>query len=141
MKKEGKDTSKMERPTTPNPGPSATHKVPGNCYSSVISPIAGFSVKGAIFHQGYNNQMGSTCRPKLYRVLMKLMVEGWREDFNDAELPVGVIGFCAGGDIAAWSGESAEAFGRHWVRDGHDAFDRLARLRQPEREGKRLRGL
>ncbi len=39
--------------------------------------------------------------------------------------------FSAGGDIEAWSGESAEAFGRHWVRDGHNAFDALARLRQP----------
>lgn len=39
--------------------------------------------------------------------------------------------FCAGGDIAAWSGESPEAFGRHWVRDGHAAFDMLARLAQP----------
>lgn len=39
--------------------------------------------------------------------------------------------FCAGGDIAAWSGETPTDFGRHWVRDGHDAFDRLARLRQP----------
>jgi enoyl-CoA hydratase/carnithine racemase len=39
--------------------------------------------------------------------------------------------FCAGGDIAAWSEESPEAFGRHWVRDGHAAFDALARLRQP----------
>jgi sialate O-acetylesterase len=29
---------------------------------------------------------------------MKLMVEGWREDFKDPALPVGVIGFCAGGD-------------------------------------------
>jgi enoyl-CoA hydratase/carnithine racemase len=39
--------------------------------------------------------------------------------------------FCAGGDIDAWSSEGAEAFGRHWVRDGHAAFDALARLRQP----------
>lgn len=39
--------------------------------------------------------------------------------------------FSAGGDIAAWSQESPEAFGRHWVRDGHTAFDALARLRQP----------
>ncbi len=39
--------------------------------------------------------------------------------------------FCAGGDIAAWSEEAPTDFGRHWVRDGHDAFDRLARLRQP----------
>ncbi len=39
--------------------------------------------------------------------------------------------FCAGGDIEAWSGETPEAFGRHWVRDGHTAFDALARLPQP----------
>ena len=39
--------------------------------------------------------------------------------------------FCAGGDIEAWASESPEKFGRHWVRDGHAAFDALARLRQP----------
>ncbi|MFN0115275.1 MAG: enoyl-CoA hydratase/isomerase family protein [Paracoccaceae bacterium] len=39
--------------------------------------------------------------------------------------------FCAGGDIAAWSGWSPEDFGNHWVRDGHAAFDALARLSIP----------
>jgi len=39
--------------------------------------------------------------------------------------------FCAGGDIEAWSNSAPDAFGRHWVRDGHAAFDALARLRQP----------
>jgi enoyl-CoA hydratase len=39
--------------------------------------------------------------------------------------------FCAGGDIAAWGGWTPEAFGRHWVRDGHAAFDALARLSIP----------
>lgn len=39
--------------------------------------------------------------------------------------------FCAGGDIAAWGDETPSAFGRHWVRDGHAAFDALARLIQP----------
>jgi enoyl-CoA hydratase/carnithine racemase len=39
--------------------------------------------------------------------------------------------FCAGGDIAAWSPQSADEFARHWVRDGHTAFDALARLSQP----------
>lgn len=39
--------------------------------------------------------------------------------------------FCAGGDIAAWSALDAKSFGRHWVRDGHAAFDALARLRVP----------
>ena len=39
--------------------------------------------------------------------------------------------FCAGGDIEAWASEAPEAFGRRWLRDGHMAFDMLARLRQP----------
>lgn len=39
--------------------------------------------------------------------------------------------FCAGGDIDAWSSHSAEAFARHWLREGHVAFDALARLAQP----------
>lgn len=39
--------------------------------------------------------------------------------------------FCAGGDIAAWSGLSPERFARHWLRDGHAALDALARLAQP----------
>ncbi|MES2436258.1 MAG: enoyl-CoA hydratase/isomerase family protein [Pseudomonadota bacterium] len=39
--------------------------------------------------------------------------------------------FCAGGDIAAWSSLSPDGFGHRWLRDGHQAFDALARLRQP----------
>ena len=54
---------------------------------------------------------------------------------SDARLVIltgeGGKSFCAGGDIAAWSGWSPEEFGRYWVRDGHAAFDALARLRQP----------
>lgn len=43
----------------------------------------------------------------------------------------GAKAFSAGGDIEAWSGETPDDFGRFWVRDGHAAFDALARLRQP----------
>ncbi|WEZ86162.1 enoyl-CoA hydratase/isomerase family protein (plasmid) [Rhizobium sp. 32-5/1] len=39
--------------------------------------------------------------------------------------------FCAGGDIEAWGAKSALDFGRFWLREGHSAFDLLARLRQP----------
>ncbi len=39
--------------------------------------------------------------------------------------------FCAGGDIEAWSAIGAQAFSDHWVRDGHAAFDALARLTMP----------
>jgi enoyl-CoA hydratase/carnithine racemase len=40
-------------------------------------------------------------------------------------------GFCAGGDIHDWSEFEPAEFGRRWLRDGHRAFDALARLRQP----------
>ncbi|MBF9049710.1 enoyl-CoA hydratase/isomerase family protein [Roseobacter sp. HKCCD9010] len=39
--------------------------------------------------------------------------------------------FCAGADILAWGGLSPADFARHWVRDGHRVFDRLARLSKP----------
>jgi sialate O-acetylesterase len=67
------------------------------CYNGMFGAFIGLRIKGVLFHQGYNNAMGASSRPKRYRVLMKLMVEGWREDFKDPGLPVGVIEFCAGG--------------------------------------------
>ncbi len=67
-----------------------------SCYNGMFGVFKGLNIKGVLFHQGYNNAIASACRPKLYRVLMRLMVQGWREDFNAPDLPVGVIGFCAG---------------------------------------------
>jgi len=69
-----------------------------SCYNGMFGVFKGLNIKGVAFHQGYNNAMMNTsCKPGFYRILMKLMVDGWREDFNDPKLPVAVIGFCAGG--------------------------------------------
>ncbi|MEP5194902.1 MAG: enoyl-CoA hydratase/isomerase family protein, partial [Roseobacter sp.] len=38
---------------------------------------------------------------------------------------------CAGADINAWGDLSPAEFARHWVREGHRVFDRLARLSKP----------
>lgn len=43
----------------------------------------------------------------------------------------GDTAFCCGADIGAWGGLSPAEFARHWVRDGHRIFDRLARLGKP----------
>jgi len=67
-----------------------------SCYNGMFGAFKGLRIRGVLFHQGFNNAMATVCRPKRYRVLMKLMVAGWREDFSDPALPVGVIGFCAG---------------------------------------------
>ncbi len=39
--------------------------------------------------------------------------------------------FCTGADITAWADLPPAEFARHWVRDGHRIFDRLARLGKP----------
>jgi sialate O-acetylesterase len=69
-----------------------------SCYNGMFGVFKGLNIKGVAFHQGFNNAMMNTsCKPKFYRVLMKLMVDGWREDFDDPQLPVAIIGLCAGG--------------------------------------------
>ena len=97
-------TRKRRRPRKPD-GSIRTWSVPGrspsdaaSCYNGMFGVFKGLNIKGVAFHQGFNNSMMNTsCKPKFYRTLMKLMVEGWRKDFNDPKLPVAVIGFCAGG--------------------------------------------
>lgn len=82
-----------------------TWSVPGRspsdaaaCYNGMFGIFKGLNIKGVAFHQGFNNAMMNTsCKPKFYRTLMKLMVEGWRDDFGD-DLPVAIIGLCAGGN-------------------------------------------
>ncbi|MGB2823590.1 MAG: sialate O-acetylesterase [Phycisphaerae bacterium] len=107
-----------------------------SCYNGMFGVFKGLNIKGAVFHQGYNNAMGGSCRPKRYRVLMKLMVEGWREDFNDPNLPVGVIEFCAGSitqsedNFEIWSNHrTGGAFIREAQRLG------LADLKDPTNTG------
>ncbi len=98
-----KGVSEDELPAKPTRKSLRSWNVPGRspsdaaaCYNGTFGVFKDLNIKGVLFHQGYNNAMGTSCRPKRYRVLMKLMVEGWREDFDDPTLPVGVIGFCAG---------------------------------------------
>lgn len=39
--------------------------------------------------------------------------------------------FCTGADINGWGDLGPAEFARHWVRDGHRIFDRLAQLSKP----------
>lgn len=43
----------------------------------------------------------------------------------------GGTAFCTGADITAWGPMAPFDFARHWVREGHRIFDRLARLGKP----------
>ena len=100
-----KGVAEDELPPKPTRETLRSWNVPGrspsdaaSCYNGMFGVFKGLNIKGVAFHQGFNNAMMNTsCKPKLYRTLMKLMVDGWREDFQDPQLPVAIIGLCAGG--------------------------------------------
>jgi sialate O-acetylesterase len=70
---------------------------PGSSYTGMVAPIAGLTVRGALFHQGYNNALEDS-RPTLYALNFNALIKDWRDTFNDPDLPFGIIEFSAGGE-------------------------------------------
>ena len=99
MKKEGKDHTSREVPSDLRDGPAMDQNRPGNCYASMINPIAGLSVKGAIFHQGFNNALGGGSEgAEMYYQIFGRMITAWRSAFQNPEMPFGIISLCTAGD-------------------------------------------
>jgi hypothetical protein len=48
------------------PSPAVDRNNPGASYNGVIAPIAGLSIKGAIFYQGIDNAVGGDAPHALY---------------------------------------------------------------------------
>jgi sialate O-acetylesterase len=97
--KEGKaiPDDKTREPDDLRPGPIGDYNFPGHCYAGMISPIAGFPVKGAIFHQGYNNAFDGSAGVDMYRDIFPEMIKAWRKAFDDPELPFGILSLCTEG--------------------------------------------
>jgi len=100
LKKQGKDVPPdMKLPTDAGPGPRADRNFPGNCYQGLIAPLRGLEVKGAIFHQGYNNCFAFSKGIRIYSKVFPEMIRSWRETFNDPSLPFGIISLCTEGEL------------------------------------------
>ncbi|MDC0308423.1 hypothetical protein OAL44_04725, partial [Planctomycetaceae bacterium] len=99
QKREGKpipDDNKQP-PGDLRPGPIGNHNFPGHCYAGMISPLAGLSVKGAIFHQGYNNAFDGSTGAEMYRDIFPEMITAWRQAFDNPEMPFGILSLCTDG--------------------------------------------
>ncbi len=77
-------------PTELEGGPPMDMNRPGNCYASMIAPLVGLAVKGAIWHQGYNNALQPEGHVMYYQLFGK-MIESWRAAFNDSAMAFGII--------------------------------------------------
>lgn len=85
-------------PSDPRPGPIADKNRPGYCYASVIQPLEGFAIKGAVFHQGFNNCFEGSRGARMYYQIFGKMIAAWRSAFQDEHLPFCIISLCTAGD-------------------------------------------
>ncbi len=91
QKAQGKEIpANRKLPTDLLPGPATDMNRPGNLYSGTLSTIAGLPVKGAIWHQGYNEALMPNGH-KLYARVFPEMIKAWRTAFNDPTMPFGII--------------------------------------------------
>ena len=91
LKTEGKPIPpNLVVPTDLQPGPAMDMNRPANCYTGTLAPLAGLAVKGAIWHQGYNNAMVPNGHV-MYAQVFPEMIKAWRAVFNDPTMPFGII--------------------------------------------------
>ena len=97
MKQKGQEIpADMKEPSVPRPGPAFDMNRPGNCYASMLAPISGLKIKGAIWHQGYNNAMEPGGHVMYYQVFDD-MIASWRKAFGNPTMPFGIISLCTEG--------------------------------------------
>lgn len=100
MDTEGREVSAEGKviPSDLLPGPIANKNMPGYSYASMINPIQGLSIKGALWHQGYNNALGDLNGAEMYKDVFPAMIESWRSAFNDPAMPFAILSLCTAGD-------------------------------------------
>ena len=100
MDTEGRDVPAEGKviPSDLLPGPIADKNNPGYCFAGMINPLAGLSVKGTIWHQGFNNAFGGLNGAQMYADVFPVLIESWREAFNDPKMPFGILSLCTAGE-------------------------------------------
>lgn len=80
--KKWKEAKEGKRPRQPRlqQDPSLQPDMPSTIYNGMIAPIAGYSVRGAIWYQGEANARGETA--KNYGELLNCLIQDWRKQWN-----------------------------------------------------------
>ena len=87
--------SKPPQISAPDRSPTTTAR---HCYAGMIRPLEGLAVKGAVFHQGFNNCFDGSAGARMYYQLFGEMITAWRSAFGDEQLPFCIISLCTAGD-------------------------------------------
>ena len=96
---EGKSLPADSKPPSDlRPGPVADRNRPGYCYAGVIRPLGGLAIKGALFHQGFNNCFDGSAGARMYYQVFGKMISAWRETFGNPQMPFCIISLCTAGE-------------------------------------------
>ncbi|MFZ4547141.1 MAG: sialate O-acetylesterase [Bacteroidales bacterium] len=80
------DSTKVVRPGSKKPSEpmgERNYNRPAGLYENMLKRIIPYTVQGTIWYQGEHNAN----RAKLYQSLFPVMIEQWREDFNNPAMP------------------------------------------------------
>ncbi len=90
------------------PLPEATRyeHEPGMLFNSMINPVAGYSLKGAIWYQGESN-VGAY---QYYNVLFESMIEEWRKAWNQGDFPFLFV------QLANFQDKQDKPYDSYWAR-------------------------
>ena len=80
--KKWQETKRGNRPRAPR-NPLTGNQRPANLYCGVLSPVLGYTIRGAIWYQGESN----AGRAYQYRDLFPLMIQNWRDDWGQGDFP------------------------------------------------------
>lgn len=97
-RKEKMKESGQPVPSDLRPGPAADGNRPGCRYASVIRPLSGLAIKGAVFHQGFNNCFNGSAGARMYYQVFGKMIAAWRETFGDPRMPFCILSLCTAGE-------------------------------------------
>lgn len=78
---------------------------PGFLYNAMINPVAGYSIKGAIWYQGESN-VGAY---QYYNALFEAMIEEWRESWGQGDFPFLFV------QLANFLQKQDEPFNSYWA--------------------------
>ncbi len=98
LQAEGKSLRANSKPPSDlRPGPIADNNRPGRYYAGMIKPLGALGVKGAIFHQGFNNCFNGSAGARMYYQVYGKMIAAWRETFGKPQMPFCIISLCTAG--------------------------------------------
>lgn len=63
----------------------------GKLYEGMLEKILPFAIKSVVWYQGESNTGGYDSNPHMYAGLLKTLIEKWRVDFKDKELPFVIV--------------------------------------------------